>query len=222
MEERRSWLPPGLESSGWEPDDRASQRRGAGSKRSGDGAGPGSGADASGAAAPRSESSADASPKAAASPWQPYDPDRPESKRSSKTSDPEPDEAGDEGRRESQPESKREPEPKTEQREDRDDRADDGQQGGRSEVDAMGQDKHRTVIGQRYGASRTKQALYYGTFVAFVVAAYFGLKVAVDHLDKAPAHDKDQAPWSKPGAPDEPLGGFTPKSKDQKGPTNFQ
>ena len=225
MEERRSWLPAGLESSGWEPDDRASQRRGAGSKRSGD-VGRGS-ADASGAAAPRSESSSDWSPKAAASPWEPYDPDRPESKSTRRS--------GGSSDSEQQPESKTEPRAEREEKRDEpnrerkepdskpdEERDREGQQAGRSEVDAMGQDKHRTVIGQRYGASRAKQFIYYGAFVAFVVAAYLGLQIAVDHFDKAPAHDKDQAPWSKPGAPDEPLGGFTPKSQGQKGPTNFQ
>ncbi len=86
----------------------------------------------------------------------------------------------------------------------------------------MGQEKHRSVVGQRYGASRAKQFAYYGTFVAFVIAAYFGLKIAVNDLDKAPAHDKNQAPWSQKNAPDEPLGGFTPKTNGEKGPTNFQ
>ena len=239
MEERRSWLPPGLESSGWEPDDRASQRRGAAAKRSGDAGGRGNAASA-GAAAPKAESSSNAGPQAAASPWQPYDPDRPESKSSTRSgggSDPEPADTGgdDQSRRKPEPESQTEKgaepgdkrdQPDGERKEPEAKAAEDGdreeQQGGRSDVDAMGQDKHRTVIGQRYGASRAKQFLYYGAFVAFVVAAYLGLQIAVDHLDKAPAHDKDQAPWSKPGAPNEPLGGFTPKSQGQKGPTNFQ
>lgn len=91
-----------------------------------------------------------------------------------------------------------------------------------SKVDAMGQDKHREVTGQRYGLSRGRQVLYYGVFVAFVIAAYIGLKAATDSLDKAPAKDTDQAPWSKPNAPGEPLGGFEPESKGQKGATDFQ
>jgi len=91
-----------------------------------------------------------------------------------------------------------------------------------SGVDAMGQDKHREVTGQRYGLSRGRQVLYYGVFVAFVIAAYIGLKAATDSLDKAPAKDPDQAPWSKPNAPGGPLGGFTPKTQDPKGATDFQ
>ena len=86
----------------------------------------------------------------------------------------------------------------------------------------MGQEKHRKVIGQRYGLSRGRQFLYYGIFVAFLVAAYIGLRAAADELDKAPAHDPDKAPWSKPGAPQGPLGGFEPQRPGQKGATDFQ
>jgi hypothetical protein len=86
----------------------------------------------------------------------------------------------------------------------------------------MGQDKHREVIGKQYGLSRGRQLLYYGIFVAFLVAAYFGLRAAADELDKAPARDPDKAPWSRPGAPQGPLGGFEPRKPGQKGATDFQ
>jgi hypothetical protein len=66
-----------------------------------------------------------------------------------------------------------------------------------SEVDAMGKDKRRQVVGQSYGPSRASQLFYYGLFLAFVVVVYFGAKVAISELDKAPAKDKDQAPWTK-------------------------
>ena len=65
-----------------------------------------------------------------------------------------------------------------------------------SSEDAMGQDKRRTIIGQGYGPSRGRQLLYYGLFIAFLVAAFIGGKIAIDELDKAPAHDKDKAPWT--------------------------
>jgi hypothetical protein len=233
VEERKSWLPAGLEGSGWEPDDRASQRSGARSKQAGSTGG------ASSAAQPQAKGSAEDGPSASSGPWQPYDPDRPESKRSGTSADSEPAKAAPQER--SEPEAKKGDaaqakgdEPTRGERDDdgkadddREERPDadrdrDGQEGGRSDVDAMGQDKHRTVIGQRYGASRTKQLAYYGAFVAFVIAAYLGLQLAVDHFDKAPAHDRDQAPWSQKNAPDEPLGGFTPRTKGEKGPTNFQ
>ena len=65
-----------------------------------------------------------------------------------------------------------------------------------SETDAMGQDKRRTIIGQGYGPSRGRQLLYYGIFIAVIVAVFIGGKIAIDELDKAPAHDTDQAPWT--------------------------
>jgi hypothetical protein len=213
VEERKSWLPAGLEGSGWEPDDRASQRS-AGSKRSG------AGAEAAGPWQPKAEKSPEQAPSASSGTWQPYDPDRPASKRARKS--PESDEAEQAPREEPAREERDRKDEEGSKDESKAERGGDGQEGSRSDVDAMGQDKHRAVVGQRVGASRTKQLAYYGTFLAIVVAGYFGLKIAVDNLDKAPAHDKDQAPWSQKNAPDEPLGGFTPKTKGEKGPTNFQ
>lgn len=55
-----------------------------------------------------------------------------------------------------------------------------------------------------------------------MIGGYIGLKSAADSLDKAPAKDADQAPWSKPNAPGEPLGGFQPDSPGKKGATDFQ
>ena len=233
MEERESWLPAGLENSRWEPDDRASQR------------GDSARGKASRAASTPSASSRD-----------PYDPDRPESKRGkvepaeqgsagsseadsgkprtyewteveadeagSESESPKPQQQDAEQTREREParaeqrEERREPERPRES--DRDKPSESEQE--RSTVDAMGQDKHRQVVGQRYGASRARQLAYYGIFIAFVIGAYLGLKAATATLDKAPAHDKDQAPWSKPNAPQGPLGGFVPPG--HKGPTRFQ
>lgn len=71
-------------------------------------------------------------------------------------------------------------------------------------TDAMGQDKRRRVVGQSWGPSKARQALYYGLAIAFVIALYIGGKIAIDELDKAPAHNTDQAPWSQPNAPQTP------------------
>ena len=68
-----------------------------------------------------------------------------------------------------------------------------------SETDAMGQDKRRAVVGQGYGPSRGRQLLYYGLFIAFLIAVYLGGKLAIDELDKAPKHNPAAAPWAKPG-----------------------
>jgi hypothetical protein len=73
-----------------------------------------------------------------------------------------------------------------------------------SQKDAMGKDKHREVVGHSYGPSKTRQLLYYGIFVAFVVFAYIGAKIAVDELDKAPANNPDKAPWARPDSPQTP------------------
>jgi hypothetical protein len=67
-----------------------------------------------------------------------------------------------------------------------------------SETDAMGHDKRRAVVGQGYGPSRGRQLLYYGLFLAFLIAVYLGGKLAIDELDKAPKHNPAAAPWAKP------------------------
>lgn len=77
-----------------------------------------------------------------------------------------------------------------------------------SKTDAMGQDKRRPVVGHSYGPSMTRRIVYYAIFTAFVVLAYFGAKIAIDELDKAPANNPAQAPWSREGAPQLPAQRF--------------
>jgi hypothetical protein len=91
-----------------------------------------------------------------------------------------------------------------------------------SDVDAMGQDEHRKVVGQGHGVSRGRSLVYHGVFVVLLVGGYLGLHAAVEQLDKAPARSPDKAPWSKAGAPQLPLGGSEPNRPSQKGPTRFQ
>jgi hypothetical protein len=69
-----------------------------------------------------------------------------------------------------------------------------------SDVDAMGLDKRRGVVGEKYGAGFAKQATVYGVFLAVVVALVIGGKLAIDELDKGPAVDEDKAPWSQADA----------------------
>jgi len=80
-----------------------------------------------------------------------------------------------------------------------------------SDIDAMGLDKRRGVVGEKYGASFAKQATVYGVFLAVVVALVIGGKMAADELDKGPEVNEDKAPWSQvdaeqrlPGDPDFP------------------
>ncbi len=212
MEERHSWLPPGLESPGLEPDDRASQRRDRkrGERSSAEPAEPK-------AEEPKVTRTGDeAKPRKlrGSRDWQPID--EPESETDQAAAQRQPEKvavaagAGAAAEERDQSES---------EREQRESSSEDGHRG--SETDAMGRDKRREVIGERYGASRGRQLLYYGIFIAFLVAVYIGGQAAVSNFDKAPKHDTVQAPWAQRGAPNEPLGGFEPRKADQKGPTRF-
>jgi hypothetical protein len=73
-----------------------------------------------------------------------------------------------------------------------------------SDVDAMGLDKRRGVVGEKYGAGFAKQATVYGVFLVVVVALVIGGKLAIDELDKGPAENEDRAPWAQDGAEQRP------------------
>lgn len=263
MEERSSWLPPGLESPGLEPDDRASQGGWRKPKR---GSKPGRQKPVASAAESSDEEKPETGEAETPAPYdhtedepEPSNLDRPDEPQAGDDDQPqaaadeEPEaeeeddpEAGDddepqaeadeepEAEDEDEPEAEGEDKPEPEAEEDDieaarswDEEPEEDEEppqkrretGDPTTVDAMGQDKHRRVIGQRYGASRSKQLLYYGVFIAVVIGGYLGLKAAADQLDKAPAHDPDKAPWSRPGASQAPLGGF---ETGRKGPTKFQ
>ena len=66
-----------------------------------------------------------------------------------------------------------------------------------SDVDAMGLDKRRSVVGHSYSPSFAKQATLYGIFVAVVAALVFGGKLLVDELDAPPAEYEAKAPWAQ-------------------------
>ncbi len=72
------------------------------------------------------------------------------------------------------------------------------------DLDAMGHDKRRQVVGKSYGASVGKQVAVYAIFVAAVVAAAIGVKALVDHFDTGPSANEHSAPWAQPGAPQKP------------------
>jgi hypothetical protein len=65
-----------------------------------------------------------------------------------------------------------------------------------SDVDAMGLDKRRAVIGGSYSPSVGRQVTMYAIFIVTVAAGAVGLKLLADDLDKPPAHIQDQAPWT--------------------------
>jgi hypothetical protein len=65
-----------------------------------------------------------------------------------------------------------------------------------SDVDAMGLDKRREVVGQSYAPSFARQAAMYGIFLAVVAALVIGGKLLADELDQPPDEIKAEAPWA--------------------------
>jgi hypothetical protein len=69
-----------------------------------------------------------------------------------------------------------------------------------SDVDAMGRDKRREVVGHSYGPSARSQIMFFvavGAVVVVIVGGWLGL---VALFDKPPTHYKDAAPWSATAA----------------------
>lgn len=66
----------------------------------------------------------------------------------------------------------------------------------RSDVDAMGNDKRREVIGKQYGASVRKRLLVYGAFVGIVVVLAIVFLTVVTNYDNREMPLKDTAPWT--------------------------
>jgi hypothetical protein len=89
-----------------------------------------------------------------------------------------------------------------------------------SDVDAMGQDKRRQVVGHSYGPSRRSQIMFFVAVAGVAVVIVGGWLVLVGLFDKPPTHFRDSAPWSttpttaqlaaqqsaKPVAPSSPCG----------------
>ncbi len=65
-----------------------------------------------------------------------------------------------------------------------------------SDVDAMGQDKRRQVVGHSYGPSRRSQIMFFVAVATVAVVIVGGWLVLVALFDKPPTHFKDSAPWS--------------------------
>jgi len=73
-----------------------------------------------------------------------------------------------------------------------------------SDVDAMGLDKRREVVGGSYGPSFGKQATLYGGAIAIFAIIVIGFILLAGQLDKAPETSEDEAPWSEPQAAQTP------------------
>lgn len=92
-----------------------------------------------------------------------------------------------------------------------------GEGAGSSDLDAMGNDKRRDVIGQQYGASARKRLVVYGIAVAVIVLVVVAFMTVVTGVDNKQIALEDTAPWSGPGALQE-----APRDVDfpRNGPTN--
>jgi hypothetical protein len=65
-----------------------------------------------------------------------------------------------------------------------------------SDVDAMGQDKRRAVVGHSYGPSKRSQIMFFVAVGAVVVVIVGGWLALVAAFDNPPTDSKDTAPWS--------------------------
>ena len=75
-----------------------------------------------------------------------------------------------------------------------------------SDIDAMGRDKRREVVGQSYGPSFARQAILYLSVLAVLVLVFVGLLMLVGQFDQAPETIEAQAPWAQQGAEQTPVG----------------
>jgi hypothetical protein len=64
-----------------------------------------------------------------------------------------------------------------------------------SDVDAMGQDKRREVVGHSYGPSRRSQVVFFGIVIGLIVLLIGGSLAAVNAFDQPEDEYPDEAPW---------------------------
>ena len=74
----------------------------------------------------------------------------------------------------------------------------------RSDLDAMGKDKRRHVMGGTYGPTRTRIFATFATTFAIIGALAIGFYLAAKELDKPPETNAVEAPWAAPDAPQRP------------------
>lgn len=79
-------------------------------------------------------------------------------------------------------------------------KADEKQAKHASDVDAMGQDKRREVIGHSYGPSKRSQVMFFVAVAALIALILGGWTLAVATFDTAPESYPDKAPWSADGS----------------------
>ena len=72
------------------------------------------------------------------------------------------------------------------------------------DLDAMGNDKRRQVIGQQYGATVRKRLLVYGAVIGVIIVGAIVFLTVVDGYDNRDMPIEDTAPWAKADAAHEP------------------
>lgn len=83
-------------------------------------------------------------------------------------------------------------------------------------IDAMGRDKRRGVIGGQYGATIRKQFTVYGVFIAVVLVLGVVALTVISNYDNRDIPLEDSAPWAKVGTEREPRQLYFPEN----GPEN--
>jgi hypothetical protein len=73
-----------------------------------------------------------------------------------------------------------------------------------SDLDAMGRDKRRQVVGHVDGPTRARIAIRFVIILAIVIVLLVGAKIAVDRLDQPPDSYEVTAPWADPDAQQRP------------------
>ena len=81
-----------------------------------------------------------------------------------------------------------------------------------SDVDAMGQDKRRQVIGHTYGPSRRSQLMFFAAVAVVLVLVVGGYMAAIAAFDQPKDSYADRAPWSAPDTPQNAAGNYRPPS----------
>ena len=72
-----------------------------------------------------------------------------------------------------------------------------------ADLDAMGRDKRRGVVGGQYGATLRKQLTVYGIFLAVVAVIIIGGLTVVSSIDNRERELVDTAPWTEASASQE-------------------
>ncbi len=87
-----------------------------------------------------------------------------------------------------------------------------------SDVDAMGQDKRRPVVGHSSGPSRRSQVIFFVTVASFIVLVIGGSVALVSAFDKAPDEFPDRAPWTETATTPELVSHQTVTPRSPSGP----